>query len=105
MEATIPSFMASRAMSAWLNRESGSPLSQGNSHASALICTTILGGKTARSPAPWTILKTGQALFKKPLSPFTDNLSWHIDSTGDFFVLKTFGSEKNDFGTHYFKIR
>jgi hypothetical protein len=55
-----------------------------------LVCTTILGGKTARSHAPWTILKTGQALFKKPLSPFTDNLFWHIDSTGDLFVFKTF---------------
>jgi hypothetical protein len=82
----------------------GAFLSLGNSHASALTCITILGGKTTRSPAPWTILKTGQALLEKSFAPFADNLSRHIDPVGDFFVLKTFGGKKNHFRTQYFKI-
>jgi hypothetical protein len=66
---------------------------------------TTLGGKAARSPAPWSILKTGQALFEKTLSPFTDNLPWHLQLFPDLFVFKSFCSKQNGFGPHHFIIR
>jgi hypothetical protein len=47
-----------------------------------------LGGKSARSPAPWSILETGQALFEKTLSPFTDDLSWHLQLLPNLLIFK-----------------
>jgi hypothetical protein len=64
-----------------------------------------VGGKAARSPAPWQILKTSQALFKKALPPLTDNLSWHLQLLANLFVFETIGGKQNGLGPHNNIIR
>jgi hypothetical protein len=66
---------------------------------------TTLGGKAARSPAPWSILETGQALFEKALSPFTDYLSWHLQLLANLFVFEALGSEQNGLSPYHLIIR
>jgi hypothetical protein len=66
---------------------------------------TTLGGKAARSPLPWSILETGQALFEKTLSPFTNDLSWHLQLFTDLFVLKSISSKQNGLGPDNLIIR
>ena len=93
MEATIPLSTASRAMSALLSREKGMSLSKGSWQAKALTSIMILGGKTARSPAPWAILEAVKAFFKKPFTPLADDFSGHIEFLTDLFVLQSIGGK------------
>jgi hypothetical protein len=53
----------------------------------------ILGGKTARSPAPWAILEAVKAFFKKPFTPLADDFSGHIEFLTDLFVLQSIGGK------------
>jgi hypothetical protein len=66
---------------------------------------TTLGGKAARSPAPWSILETGQALFKKTLSPLADDLSWHLQLFANLLVFESLGGKQNGLGPYNFIIR
>jgi hypothetical protein len=66
---------------------------------------TTLGGKAARSPAPWSILETGQALFKKTLSPLADDLSWHLQLFANLLVFESLGSQQNGLGPYNLIIR
>ncbi len=93
------------AISALLMRDNGIFRSQGSWQAKALTSMTTLGGKAARSPAPWSILETGQALFEKTLSPLTDDLSWHLQLFADLFVFESLGGEQNGLGPYNLKIR
>src|SRR5450631_1288355 len=67
--ATNPNCRACCATSARLKRDRGAPSEAGNSHASALICTTTAGGK---SPGPaWAcvIFQSSQAFLVEALAP------------------------------------
>jgi hypothetical protein len=66
---------------------------------------TTLGGKPARSPAPWQILETGQALFEKTLPPLADNLSWHLQLLADLLVFEALGGKQNGLGSDHNIIR
>ena len=74
MEATIPRWIASRAMSAQLNRDNGTPCSAGSWHARALTSTTISGGENARPPPARAVFQADQTLLGKSISPLADDL-------------------------------
>jgi hypothetical protein len=59
----------------------------------------------AGSTLPWTILQTGQALFEKTFPPLADDLAWQIEMLTDFFILETFGGQKNSLGSNHLIIR
>jgi hypothetical protein len=65
---------------------------------------TTLERKTTRSPAPWTILETGQAFFIEAFAPLADDLSRHLEAFTDLFVFHAFGSKQNGFSANDFKI-
>ena len=105
IEATIPLWTASRAISFRLRREKGRPRSLGNWQAKALISTTISGGKSARSPAPWPFFKSGQTLFEESFSPLGDDLSRQIELRADLFVGEPRSGEEDNLGAHDIAIR
>ena len=69
MVATNPNCRACWATSATLKRDRGAPSVAGSSHASALTCTTTVGGK---SPGPaWArlIFQSRQTFLEETLAP------------------------------------
>jgi hypothetical protein len=67
--AQTPRSTTSRCSSAREKRESGRPCSRGNSQAIAFTRATSSGGKTQRTPRPWTIAKTLQPLLEEAFPP------------------------------------
>jgi hypothetical protein len=92
-------------MSAMLNRDSGSPVSEGSSQASALISTTTLGGETAGPAPPRTVTEAVQSLEKEALAPLAHDLSFGIGAQGDLVVAEAFGRQQYHLGPHYIAIR
>jgi hypothetical protein len=66
---------------------------------------TTLGGKTGRSPASWSLLKTDKAFLEEPLAPLADDLSRSIEPGSDFIIVQTFGSVEDYPGTDNISIR
>jgi hypothetical protein len=96
IEATMPRRTASRAISVQLNREKGSPVSLGSSHARALTSTTTSGGKKIRPTPTRTTLQSTQALLAKSFPPFADDLPGQIQACGDLGVLQALGRQQDD---------
>ena len=77
----------------------------GNSHASALPCTTTSGGETPRAPGAGAFLQSRQALIKKALSPLTDNLAAHIKARGNLVITQSLRGKQDHLRTDHFIIR
>jgi hypothetical protein len=105
MLATNPLVRTSRAISAVLQRDRGTPLVAGNSHASALTCTTTSGGENRGTPRSIPITQTGQPFIEETLAPEGDDLAPRIQTFGDFTVGDALGSKENDLCALHLKIR
>ena len=103
--ATMPLDIASWRNSETDQRANGSPLRDGNSHASALIATTILGGKAGWAPASWTLIEPRKALIVKTPTPLADNLTWCVEMLRDAGVAQTLTRQQHDPGAHNVTIR
>jgi hypothetical protein len=93
--ATRPEFRTLAASSAVLHRDKGVPVHAGNSHASALTCTTISGGKSPGTARAGEFVQTPQALLKEPLAPQPHNFATGVKAAGDFIIVDPFCGEKN----------
>ena len=105
MSATMPLRIASEAISEVEKRDSGTPLSRGNSQASALTLTTISGGKNGRSSGSGTILQSEQTEFKEPLAPSADDLPRDVQLQADGLVVDALSGEQYDLSTDHLIIR
>ena len=99
MEATNPRSIAFRLLSATLQRERGTPLSSGKSHASALMAIATLGGKPGWVPAAWLLFQPAESFFKEPFTPFADDLPRGIQPGSDFVVIETPARVQDDLGS------
>src|SRR5262249_37043050 len=90
INATTPRMISSRASSAQLQRDSGTPLVAGSSHANALISTLTEGGKDSGPAASGTILQTLQALLEEPLAPAMHHLRAGIATDCDLHIRQSF---------------
>jgi len=105
MEATMPRSITSRLISLMLQRDSGTPCRCGNSHASALTATRMLGGKLRWAPDSRFFLETREAFLEEAFAPLADDLSRGIEPCGDGIVLEALGGIKHDFGSDDIPIR
>src|SRR6266702_2390949 len=103
--ATMPRWVTSRTKSWQLQRESGCPVSLGNSQAMALTCMMSSGGKTGRAPGTRQILQTCQSFLKEALAPFTDDLSGQRHVRADLVIVESLGGQQDNFGAGYMIIR
>jgi len=83
-------------MSAVLQRDNGTPLFAGISHASALTSMTTSGGKNPGAPRAVSLIEPRQALLKEPLAPETHDLASSVQTFGDFLVAVAFISQEDD---------
>jgi hypothetical protein len=86
-------------------RASGRPQRDGNSHANALIATTILGGKAGRTPTSWKFAKASEALIVNTPAPLADNLTWRVEMLRDAGVPETLTRQQHDLRPHDITIR
>ena len=93
--ATIPLAIASWRNSETDQRANGRPRRDGNSQASALIATMILGksGLDARFVA---VRRGGKALIVKTPAPLADNLMWCVEMFRDAGVPETLTRQQYD---------
>jgi hypothetical protein len=70
-----------------------------------LIATTTPGGKARWTTAPFALLEAGKPLFKKPLAPFADDLSWRVEAGSDFVVPETCRGIEHDPSSNHVSIR
>jgi hypothetical protein len=92
-------------MSSMLSRDNGKFNSAGSSHASALIATTISGGKARRAASPVALLKAFQAMFKESFPPLTHDLERRVQAGSNIFVLHSFRGVENDLSPDNINIR
>jgi len=105
IEATIPCSMAARARSGACQRESGTPLVAGSSHAIALIVTITSGGKSRGPPASRSLQEASQALLVETFAPFGDDLARDVQTSGDLVVGQTLGGQQHDLGSCHIAVR
>jgi hypothetical protein len=103
--ATIP-----LAIAAWRNSETdqranGRPRRDGNSQASALIATMILGGKAGRTPASWKFVEAGEAFIVKTPAPLADNLTRCAEMFRDARVPEALARQQYDLRSDNVTIR
>jgi hypothetical protein len=77
----------------------------GNWHASALISTTISGGKNSRSSAPRSFFQTAEAFVEEAFTPLRYDLSGQVQPLADLFVEQALGSKEDNLGLHDITIR
>ena len=103
--ATMPLDIASRRNSETDQRANGSPRRDGNSQASALIATTILGGKAGWAPASWKFVEARKALVVKTPTPLADNLTWCVEMLRDAGVAEALTCQQYDLSSYNVTIR
>ena len=91
-------------MSAVLRRESGRPRVTGSSHAMALTCTTISGGKNRGPARARPLFQARQSSQEESFSPEADHVAADGESGGDLVILLTFGGQENNFCPEHLKI-
>jgi hypothetical protein len=101
----MPLDIASRRNSETDQRANGSPRRDGNSQASALIATTILGGKPSWTPGSWKFVEAGEAFIVKTPAPLADNLSWCVEIFRDAGVPETLTRQQYDLRPYNVTIR
>jgi hypothetical protein len=94
--STIPRSIASRAISALLKRESGTPRSPGSWQAIAFTSATTSGGKAPRPACAGTILQPLQPLLMEALPPPAHRLPGRVQPPGDLGVLEALGRQQHD---------
>ena len=102
---TIPPAIASWRNSETDQRASGKPRRDGNSQASALIATTILGGKAGWTPASRKLVEASDALIVKTPAPLADNLTWCAGMLRDAGVPGPLTRQRYDPGSYNVTIR
>jgi hypothetical protein len=105
IEATMPCSMAARARSGACQRESGTPLVAGSSHAIALIDTTTSGGKSRGPSGSRSLQEAGQALPVASFAPFGDDLARGVQTSGDLVVGQPLGGQQHDLGSYHIAVR
>ena len=86
MAATTPLIMSSRASSAQLQRDNGTPVVAGSSQAKALISVFTEGGKDPGPTRARKILQPVEATLKEPLPPAPHHLRAGIESGCDLHI-------------------
>jgi hypothetical protein len=94
--ATMPLAIASRRNSETDQRANGRPRRDGNSQASALIATTILGGKAGWTPTSWKFVEASETFIVKTPAPLADNLTWCVEMVRDAGVPETLTRQQHD---------
>jgi hypothetical protein len=103
--ATIPARCTSRATSAVLRRDSGTPRVAGSSHARALTWTTTSGGKNSGATRAGPLVEAGQAFVEEALAPTTDDVATDGEGGGNVIITATVGGGEDDEGPEHLKIR
>ena len=103
--ATIPLAIASWRNSETDQRANGRPRRDGNSQASALIATMILGGKADWTPASWKFVEAGKALIVKTPAPLANNLTRCVEMFRDAGVPETLTRQQYDLRADNVPIR
>src|ERR1700726_2521468 len=75
ISATKPCEITCWRISSIERRDNGSPGGSGSSQASALTCTTRLGGKAGLTPASRLSLQAGHSRQSKSLAPLANDLT------------------------------
>jgi hypothetical protein len=105
IDATKPLPITSAASSSALQRESGTPVRLGNSHARAFTCTTTSGGKNPGAAGSGAFLQSGESFFKEAFAPKAHHIPAGVDVLGNLIIAPPIGGEQHDPGTHDLKIR
>jgi hypothetical protein len=105
MNATTWRIISSRASSALLHRDNGTPVVAGNSHAKALISALTEGGKDPGTPGTLVILQARQALLEESFAPTMNHLRARIATSRDLHVRHTIGGQQDDPGPCHSPIR
>jgi hypothetical protein len=100
-----PKRCACRATSATLSRESGKPKVAGNSHASALISTVSVGGKSPRASRAGSLLEARQSILEETLAPLADHLAPRVQARGNLVVVHALGCHQDHLGSNNLEIR
>ena len=99
--ATIPARRTSRAISAVLRRESGTPSVAGNSHARALTWTTTSGGESSGTARAGTLVEAGQAFIEEPLAPQANDVASDREGGGNLVIAAALsGGQDNERPEH-----
>ncbi len=105
INATTPRRISSRASSEQLQRDSGTPVVAGSSHANALISAFTEGGKDPGPAASRSVLKALQSLIDEPLTPPVHHLRTGIEPGSDIHIRQPLSREQHDLGPHHLRIR
>jgi hypothetical protein len=105
MRATIPARCTSRATSAVLRRDNGTPRVAGSSHARALTWTTTSGGKSPGATRAGALLEAGQAFAEETLAPGADDIATDRERGGNVIVTATVGRGEDDARPEHLEIR
>jgi hypothetical protein len=79
-----------------LQRDSGTPWRCGNSQASALTATWMLGGKLRRAPDSRFFVEPREAFLEEAFAPFADDLARGIEPCGDSIVVEALSGVEDD---------
>jgi hypothetical protein len=82
-------------------RESGTPFSDGSSHASALTSAICAGGETPRAARPRFLLETLQPLTAEPSSPVRHRLAGDIEPLSDLLTGHTISRVQDRLRAHH----
>src|SRR5579859_1278537 len=105
MNATTPRRISSRASSAQLHRDSGTPVVAGRSHANALISAFTEGGKDSGPSASRSVLQALQALLKEPLTPTVNHLRAGIAPSSYLHIGEPLSRHQHHLGPHHHSVR
>jgi hypothetical protein len=94
--ATIPRCIASWASSLALKRDSGMPRRQGISQGESLDLDEHLRGEIGRASDSGAIVQTLKAFIKESSAPFAHDLAWEAQTTADFLVIESLGSQEHE---------
>ena len=102
--ATLPARRTSRAISAVLKRESGTPSVAGNSQARALTWTTTSGGKSPGTARARTLVESGQAFIEEAFAPQADDVAADGERGRNLVSAEALGRGQDDAGAEHLKV-
>src|ERR1700704_2628511 len=100
MPATTPRTISSRASSAQLQRDRGTPVVAGSSQANCFTSTTTEGENSRGRPDRLLSSQPGKPLVENPLSPPIHDLGAGIHASRDLVVGQPIGRHQHDLGAH-----
>src|SRR5262245_19284620 len=105
MRATSPRCSTWRLTSPTLSRDSGTPSTEGSSHASALTSTVSSGGKGPGASWAGHFFESRQSSPEEALAALADHLTARVQSSGDLVIAQTLSGQQDHLGSNDLEIR